>query len=785
MATQHNRHSSRSSHQTVSTISLLREENPNVFSDDYALDPIPSSNPSSPVSQLSAEEHFEPNQPPSPSSESSTPRPSLTINQPSSNDQNVSNIRRSVSKTTPQRQTLHFSSPGRSRSLASRLSYANSSTRRTSSTSSRFSIPRAQSPYVGAAGPSQPYGMYPQATRASSIASASTVRPPERAFVSAGGPEHPYAMYSQNTVEEDVPGLPEIPLGFNGARQQFQRTRGPEGDDFEDIVGPDGHTEQLPPYSRYADNVAPKVAAEYADTPPQGQPSRNSAAPRLSTRASSRHSQMAILEPESPTDQNGSSDSSGSFKEKVKSTSRRRICCGVQLWVIAAILGVLLLGGLLGGIIGAVVGNRKAKQEEAAAMSPDSTGVPASATVTQTQTSWVDASILPTGTSLPAVPLGQFNIPTQDVKLAANSCITDRNLNHTWDCLPPNGVGITLNRPSGSGHPPPRPTAVVDQYTLPLNFTYGPQLPDLGGKQFPLIPAMDKSAGSLGPALFFLAEYDKLIILHEHELLMPSTKRSAEPVPLTSRGDGHHGPDKASVGDKPWFCYWNQTVLEFFIFVTQNTTEQATVGFSPDSPMTSSAAGSQPSVDADPQQTTESIEGAASSTTLSLSSSDPSATPTPTDSDGAFSFPSASSESFPEGSPPSFLSPSSTPAKRDPNPNGGSHHSWQSNSYPDYPRFVKVEEKRKPANAPGGPGGGPSPQPYCQQMQVLNDGQVMPIAGNVIKIQESEPSKVEEQWGGGGGWKGRFRLKGRDRELNERNVMGLAETNCCCEWLSS
>ena len=366
MATPHQDKSHRHSQEPGSTMNLLRRENPNVFSDDYALEQVDTSGGSSPVSQLSVEDHVAMNRSSLPRTGSPTPHPSINISRPLPNNNHVTDIRRSVSKTAPPRQSTHHHAQSRSRSTASRTSYANS-VNRTSSTSSRFSIPRSQSPFVGASGPSQPYGMYPQATRLSTMTTGSTVRAPERAFVGSGGPEHPYGMYSQNTVPVDEdPGQPTIPVGFGGEGQNYPRTRGPEGADYEDIIGPDGHAEQLPPYSRYADNVAPKVAAEYADTPPQGQPSRTSTAPRLSTRSLSRSSQMGILEPNSPLEQSLAGDSSGSFKEKVKLTGRRRICCGIQLWVIAAILGVLLLGGSIGGIIGAVVGNKKGRQEQAA-----------------------------------------------------------------------------------------------------------------------------------------------------------------------------------------------------------------------------------------------------------------------------------------------------------------------------------------------------------------------------------------------------------------------------------
>lgn len=350
----------------VSSAHLLPEDNPNVFSDDYAVDRLNDSGRSSPVSQLSDDDRE-----PLPSVQPSTPRRSISHRM--SQEESRLNARRSTTKPSHLRHHPQYSYPNRHQSTASRISYAQSTAHRTSSTSSRFSIPRSQSPYAGPTGPTQPYGMYPQATRASSVTSGSTVRPPERAFVGAGGPEHPYAMYSQNVGSEDeTPDLPTV--GFDGSREPFQRQRGPEGADFEDIIGPDGHAEQLPPYSRYADNVAPKVAAEYADTPPSGDPSTRQSvrenAPRVISmqRSFSHRSHFEVTDTDTPlrsprTNVSSGEDGSGSFKEKVRATGRRRICCGLQLWVVAAMLAVLLLAGLVGGIIGAVVGNHHAQEQ--------------------------------------------------------------------------------------------------------------------------------------------------------------------------------------------------------------------------------------------------------------------------------------------------------------------------------------------------------------------------------------------------------------------------------------
>lgn len=119
-----------------------------------------------------------------------------------------------------------------------------------------------EAPYRGPAGPSHPYGMYTQnvrATRTASVATASTGPESESSFAAARGPAHPYGMYPQATVDETTvtpaAAAAAIPVGFPGMAGQYQRRIGPDGEDAADIIGPDGHTEQLPPYTRYPDEA--------------------------------------------------------------------------------------------------------------------------------------------------------------------------------------------------------------------------------------------------------------------------------------------------------------------------------------------------------------------------------------------------------------------------------------------------------------------------------------------------------------------------------------------------
>lgn len=267
-----------------------------------------------------------------------------------------------------------------SSSASSMVESAPSVAQRSISTSSRFSMPRAMSPYRGQTGSSHPYAMYPQGTavgRSSSLSSTSTVRPVEqRAPVAAPPPQHPYAMYSQNTVPEEVPDEPQpdpsIPLGFpvgGGAyHQNASRRQGPN--ELGDIVGPDGHTEQLPPYSRYPDALPPKQdggdnlavnstvsrgADETPVSPASGLSSRTLMMPEEAGPGGGGQN-------ESPDDDDGSCG----IKEKITRTGQRRVCCGIPIWMFLVCGAVLLFGAVIGGVVGGLLGTQQGAKHAAA-----------------------------------------------------------------------------------------------------------------------------------------------------------------------------------------------------------------------------------------------------------------------------------------------------------------------------------------------------------------------------------------------------------------------------------
>jgi hypothetical protein len=86
----------------------------------------------------------------------------------------------------------------------------------------------------------------------------------------------------------------------------------------------------------------------------------------------------------------------------------------------------------------------------------------------------------------------------------------------------------------------------------------------------------------------------------------------------------------------------------------------------------------------------------------------------------------------------------------------------------NYPKLAKMVEKRKPDdNVP----------PYCQQMQVLNDWQIVPIPTvATVAVDESEYSATPTP--------GRSKMTVRKRSSDASNAAQELGSNCICEWFS-
>lgn len=361
--------------------------NENIFSDEFALEPSDNASPSaSPGGRALSTPSF--NQPryPSEVDQASTYNHAILLG-----DRNLLPIAEPLPRLRNSR-SLNYNTY--SIGSISDLSDVNSAQSRPISSIPNYSVARAQSPYQGATGPSQPYGSYAQDTgipRNSNAATNSTTRTPER-WYGPSGPSQPYGRYAQNTLTEDEisPAIDTMPsvIEFPNLRQNYPRRFGPDGEEAADLVGPDGYTEQLPPYTRFPNNIPPKgdpprsanppvdppinpplnpQAAREESLRPQTNGADGSGGPQVNSITShtptSSHSgdtiemqtpgdATSVTQLNSPSGQESSKEG-GHLKEKVKDKARRR-CLGIPYWLGMVLLFVvaIAIGAVIGGVVG-------------------------------------------------------------------------------------------------------------------------------------------------------------------------------------------------------------------------------------------------------------------------------------------------------------------------------------------------------------------------------------------------------------------------------------------------
>lgn len=538
-----------------------RVSNPNVFSDEYSLEPIDPDHIDRAPSPLSFA---------SSTTLRSTHHPQKTVSTTTTENENPFADEARASFDEPHRSSLPqkggFSTNRNSVSSTQNGSFA----QRNQSVSSRFSIPRAMSPYTGATGPSHPYAMYPQVgvSRTPSVGSTSTIRQHDRPLGESTGPQHPYAMYPQNVVEEGMDDI-VIPVGFPGHNQTYQPTPGRRDDDVADIIGPDGHTEPLPPYSRYPTGVVPKPPGAETMTdmnpPPENQ--------HLHSVSRDPPPVSEISSTPLATDSTGNTQRDGdhrppvtgvmAFEEKLKRKGKQTACCGLPIWTLVLVATVLLIGGSIGGVIGGVVGTKKAAEAQQHAQAQSSS--PPIVTITATpQPDYVPLASVPT--NLKPVPTGKWLVPSM-LRNYSRMCVGQNDMTKAWACMDqPSDFEIIVGGADGYH-------SIVFATGPPSStFSYGAQPPFFPTPTQSLNMAIDTSDPGMGPALFFNTAYNKLVILPE-EAFSSSSVSTRSYYPDTGMGAFANRRAVAQTGDKPWFCWWNSTMMEFFLYVNMSSTE--------------------------------------------------------------------------------------------------------------------------------------------------------------------------------------------------------------------
>ena len=206
-----------------------------------------------------------------------------------------------------------------------------------------------------------------------------------------------------------------------------------------------------------------------------------------------------------------------------------------------------------------------------------------------------------TPTNLPALPTGTFAISLDNSVSNTNSCLTDSAQSCAWDCATGANLSMVVTMAG------PYAATISLSYATPSDdfIRYGSQPPQLN-QVANLVLMKDKDDFNKGPAYVFQQQYDKVVIVHEEDMPggIPNSKRSLLKRWFYDKGLENHknlirrqeddewtSDSIARPTDRPWFCYWNNTILEGFIFVTQDASASASAsasGASPSAAATSS-----------------------------------------------------------------------------------------------------------------------------------------------------------------------------------------------------
>ena len=349
---------------------------------------------------------------------------------------------------------------------------------------------------------------------------------------------------------------------------------------------------------------------------------------------------------------------------------------------------------------------------------------------------------LPYPSNLPLLPAGNFTMPLDTPTVDNNICLSTASQTVAWQCASNEFVGLNVI-PSDLGS-----TTILLRNSMPdqIFYLYGAQPPVLETPSS-LTLVTDINNPNRGPAYFFQQTYNKIVILNSTAF---PTRDVVTP----------QNPMMAMPGDQPWFCFWNNTILEGFIYVnesvpdaSQNTTEFVSSIFSmalgslPTQSATQNTPGIQPSSTQSSIQTQQAATGDQSNNQLSNGKNNHGGHSDDRDNNdkhGGY--------------------------KRDPNASPSQvkyDTDWPSAVPTIYPKMVKLEERRNTTNAV---------QPYCQQMRVLYNYAVNPVIGSAtIQLDENE-SSIQAR-----GLVGRAGAATSPGKRAKRDFV----SSCSCEWISN
>ena len=177
---------------------------------------------------------------------------------------------------------------------------------------------------------------------------------------------------------------------------------------------------------------------------------------------------------------------------------------------------------------------------------------------------------VPTGLS--SLPTGTYGLPITAPSTQQPGCLQNTAQSAAWSCLIQPALPYQLDVDFIPASSPLSDNEITLNYgNNSMNFLpYGAQPPILNQAQVMGL-VTDSQNPERGPAWFFQAPYNKVVVLPQDALSASSnSKRQYNSHSLSSSSFmGRKGT--AQPGEMPWICYWNGTLLETFIYVNQTS----------------------------------------------------------------------------------------------------------------------------------------------------------------------------------------------------------------------
>ncbi|KAK1249039.1 hypothetical protein MKX07_002555 [Trichoderma sp. CBMAI-0711] len=444
-----------------------------------------------------------------------------------------------------------------------------------------------QGPYQGPTSASHPYQMYLQRTLSDATASAD--QPASRnSYDGPRGPAHPYALYPQNIVTTSDETPHQIPVGFTTSGHGYQRQIGPDGEEAGALVGPLGHTEELPPYTRYPEHgMVSKTPAAVATAAVAEDGRAGTESPTTGTIAGAGGIGVATRNPEfssteedlQPSQSRPSTHSRHDINTAAQSSAekgpttkwqqvaKRKLWGIVPYWAICMLfIGVLLIGIILGAVIGSVLSRHKSRPS----------GPPPGNYPSPTPTPAPD--VVPLASvpiSLPRLPVGNYAMPPLTTNQSPNACLSDHTQLAAWSCnLPSSYYQVNVDVSSTQKDTSCYNLSLKAINSVDAEFLWGTQPPNVYSKAMILVN--DTQEPRRGPAWWLQVTYDKVVVVEEDDF--PAKVKRWSDLDRATIADSDLIRTKSSTsvgakdGDKPWICTWPDTTLEVFIYPIQNST---------------------------------------------------------------------------------------------------------------------------------------------------------------------------------------------------------------------